>query len=440
MERERPDAASPTEAVSYWSLLRQNRSYRHLWFGLMVSMAGDWFRTIALYHLVVDLTGASGMALGGVLIAQTLSMFLLSPVAGVLADRFSRKAIMISADVVRAGLTLGFLLITSADRVWIAYALTAVIMAVSSFFHPAHVAMVPNITRREELVVANALASATWAAMLAIGSGLGGIVTATLGTTAAFLIDAATYGVSAMFIATVAVPARPTEASETGKGAQHSGWQAFVQGLRYMRTRPYVLRLLSVKAWSVGVGGGLVLLMTLFAEDVFQAGATGMGLLYMVRGVGAMIGPILARRLVGEEPQAMYRAIGVAFLLVASLYVLFSRMPTLLLAAGVLCLATMAANVLWVFSSTLLQISVPDGYRGRVFAADFALFTVIMAISTFVTGWSFDHVAIGPRTMATLLGSLLLVPGVLWLWPFARRGVPPTFLPGPSDGAAEPLR
>jgi MFS family permease len=122
--------------VGYWALLRDNARYRRLWAGLVVSMAGDWFRTIALYHLVMHLTGASGLALSGVVLAQTLSLFLLSPVAGVVADRVSRKAIMIGADLVRAGLALGFLLVTSEDRVWLAYVLTAALMGVAAFFNP----------------------------------------------------------------------------------------------------------------------------------------------------------------------------------------------------------------------------------------------------------------------------------------------------------------
>lgn len=78
-----------------------------------------------------------------------------------------------------------------------------------------------------------------------------------------------------------------------------------------MGTRPSVLRLLSVKAWSAGVAGGLLILFVLFAEHLFQAGAMGMGTLYMTRGLGAMLGPLLARRCVGESPEAMARTISV---------------------------------------------------------------------------------------------------------------------------------
>lgn len=428
MARDNAETSDALAPISYWALLRRNRPYRRLWFGQVVSLLGDWFRLIALYHLVLRLTGASGLALGGVIIAQTLSLFVLSPVAGVLADRLSRKTIMIATDLIRAVLTLGFLFLTSADRLWIAYGLTAVVTAVSSFFHPAFVATIPNLARREELVAANALSSATWAAMLAIGSALGGLVTSWLGVQAAFVIDAASYIVSAMFIATVAVP--PATADAT---VAQSGWRNFVQGVRFMAARTHVLRLLSVKAWSTGIGGSMMLLYTIFAEQVFLAGAMGMGVMYMARGVGAILGPLVARRIVGEAPVAMFRIIGYAFLAMAGLYVVFAVMPTLWLAAAALCLGTMASNVLWVFSSTLLQLSVPDSYRGRVFSTDFALFTILMSVSTFCVGWALDHFEVSVRVLTVIIGSVLMMPAILWLLPSTRGVLPNDFS---DDGSA----
>ena len=244
-------AASTSEPIGYWALLRENARYRRLWTGLVVSMAGDWFRTIALYHLVLHLTGASGLALSGVVLAQTLSLFLLSPVAGVVADRFSRKAIMIGADLVRAGLALGFLLVTSADRVWLAYVLTAALMGVAAFFNPAHAATIPNIVTRRELVAANALTSASWAAMLAIGAALGGVVAAVFGIGAAFVINAVAYVVSAWCISTVPIPPTPT-AEKSSTDRSHNGWQDFWHGLRYMRytsERPPPLIGESLECW-----------------------------------------------------------------------------------------------------------------------------------------------------------------------------------------------
>ncbi|MDE0207837.1 MAG: MFS transporter, partial [Candidatus Tectomicrobia bacterium] len=175
------------------------------------------------------------------------------------------------------------------------------------------------------------------------------------------------------------------------------------------------LRLLSVKACSVGLAGGIPILIALFAENLFKTGATGMGMLFMARGLGALIGPLLARRLVGEEPQRMVGVIGAAFLLTGKFYVLFAVTPNLAWAALALFVATMSSNVLWVFSSTLLQISVEDAYRGRVFAADFMLFTIIMTAATLATAWGLDYAALTPRLLAVISGGLLVLSGLFWL-------------------------
>ena len=134
--------------------------------------------------------------------------------------------------------------------------------------------------------------------------------------------------VSAGCIMRVAIPPAAA-ASDAG----HTGWQTFRGGIRYMAARPYVLRLLSVKACSVGLAGGMVILIALFAENIFEAGAVGMGMLFMARGLGALLGPLLARRLVGEEPQTMVGTIGAAFVMTGGFYVLFGATPTLAWAA-----------------------------------------------------------------------------------------------------------
>ena len=180
-----------------------------------------------------------------------------------------------------------------------------------------------------------------------------------------------------------------------------------------------------------------MLLNTIFAEQVFSAGAMGIGVLYMSRGVGATVGPLLARRVVGESPSAMFRMIGYAFFMMAGLYVVFATMPTLWLAAAALCLGTMASNVLWVFSSTLLQLSVPDTYRGRVFSTDFALFTILMSVSTFCVGWALDHFGISVRVLTAIIGGILFMPGIWWLWPSTRGELPADFSGDRSAGMTE---
>src|SRR5213596_891609 len=109
--------------VGYIELVRRNRSFRYLWLGQVVSQMGDWFDTIALYTIILTLTG-SGRNVGLLLVARFLPSFIFGPLSGVVADRFSRRWIMIISDLARAIVVLGFLFVRRADQLWIVYFLT----------------------------------------------------------------------------------------------------------------------------------------------------------------------------------------------------------------------------------------------------------------------------------------------------------------------------
>jgi len=168
-------------ATGYVALVRRNVHFRRLWLGNLISLLGDWFNTIALYTLVSELTG-SPFALGGVFLTKLLPWALASPLAGLLVDRFDRRRLMIGADLVRAVIVLGFLLIDEPGEVYLVYVLTTLQVVVTAVFQPAKSASIPNIVRTDELLTANALMSATWSVMLALGAASGGLVTAWLGT------------------------------------------------------------------------------------------------------------------------------------------------------------------------------------------------------------------------------------------------------------------
>ncbi len=205
----------PHNQVGYIDLLRRNRSFRQLWLGQVVSQMGDWFNTIALYTIILKLTG-SGRDVGLLLVARFVPSFLFGPISGVVADRFSRQKIMIVSDLLRALVVLGFLFVRRADQLWIIYVLTVFQLGLSTFFEPAKTAAIPSIVEDRELVAANAISSVTWSAMLTIGAAIGGMITGWFGTDVAFVLDAATYLLSAALIASIRVPkAQKTRKTET---------------------------------------------------------------------------------------------------------------------------------------------------------------------------------------------------------------------------------
>ncbi|MFN8528075.1 MAG: MFS transporter [Anaerolineae bacterium] len=193
-----------------------------------ISLMGDCFDTIVLAALVaryaVALTGdetRSGLAISGLLLARFLPPLLVSPIAGVLLDRFDRKKLLIFSDVARVFIVLGLLLATTPDRLWLIYLLTILQFVVSSLFEPGRNALLPSICREEDLVTANLLGSMTWSVMLAVGGMLGGFVAGQLGTSGALVIDAATFAVLALLIAQIkpvlgAVMPKPGGANRTG--------------------------------------------------------------------------------------------------------------------------------------------------------------------------------------------------------------------------------
>ena len=402
------------EHVGYIDLLSRNRSFRLLWLGQVVSQMGDWFNTIALYTIILQLTG-SGRDVGLLLVARFVPSFLFGPISGVVADRFSRQKIMIWSDLLRALVVLGFLFVRSADQLWIIYVLTVLQLGLSTFFEPAKTAAIPSIVEDRELVAANAISSVTWSAMLTIGAAIGGVMTSAFGTNVAFLLDAATYLLSAALIASIRVAKRKKRERQKLSLGRILGIRETIEGIRYVKDRPRVLALLLVKpAW--GLGGGILTLLAVFGERIFPVGksaAAGIGVLFTARGIGTAVGPIVARRIAGEGHRRMQASIGISFLIGGVFYIWFGTASSLWMALIVLGIAHCGGSILWVFSTVMLQRGVVDNFRGRVFAAELALMTLTMAASNYATGEFLDR-GFSPRWVAVGLGTLFLLPGIVW--------------------------
>jgi predicted MFS family arabinose efflux permease len=402
--------------VGYIELLRGNRNFRNLWLGQVVSQMGDWFDTIALYTIILNLTG-SGRNVGLLMVARFVPSFVFGPLSGVVADRFSRRTIMILSDLLRGVVVLGFLLVRRADQLWIIYVITVLQLIFSTFFEPAKTASIPSMVSDRELVPANAISSVTWSVMLTLGAAIGGIVTGLFGTKAAFILDSLSFIASAAFIASIRFPKRlPRQKTKLSVG-KLLGVTDTVEGVKYVKHRPRVLAFLLVKpAW--GLGGGILTLLAVFGEKIFPVGhsaATGIGVLFAARGIGTAVGPIVARRIAGEGRARMQTSIGIAFLIGGAFYIAFGTAGNFLFALLVLGLAHTGGSILWVFSTVLLQRGVEDRFRGRVFAAELALVTLTMATSNYFTGEMLDRFGWSPRIVTAGIGTFFLIPGILWL-------------------------
>ena len=417
--------------VGYVELLRSNRAFRFLWLGQVVSQMGDWFDTVAVYTIALKLTGSS-RSVALIMVARFLPTVVLSPLAGVIADRFSRRWIMIGSDILRAIVVLGFLFVRRPDQMWLVYVLTVFQLAFSSFFEPAKTAAIPSIVSDRELVPANAIAAVTWSVMLTLGAALGGLVAGAFGTNAAFVLDSLTFVASAILISVVHFPKRAKRVKSKTTVRKALGISDTIEGARYVKHRSRVLAYLLVKpAW--GMGGGILTLLAVFGERIFPVAgkaATGIGVLFMARGIGTAVGPLLARRWTGETRKQMQTAIGIAFLMGGAFYFAFGVTSSFAFALLFLAVAHMGGSILWVFSTVLLQLHVEDRFRGRVFAAEAALTTLTMAASNYVVAELMDGFGFSPRVVTAGVGIFFLMPGLIWFvtrkWWDQKEKVPAT--------------
>lgn len=413
----------------YLSLLARNPAFARLYAATLVSFMGDWFAVVAILGRVNDLTDGSAPAVTLVLVTQMISIAAFSPLGGSLADRFDRRRLMVVADVVRMVLALGYLLMDTPGEVWMAYVLTAGIGAFTAAFEPTTHAAVPNLVDREDLPAANVLMGSAWGTMLAVGGALGGIVAATLGRDAAIIGDAASFALSGLLI--VGIRRSFSEARAT----EHPTIRAAVRDtIRFAKLDRRVFALLSVKA-GFGLGGGIMALLPLVSLNVFLTGDRGTGILLAARGLGALIGPFLARRFT-RNLRSLYAAIAVSFAVYGISYGIVSQSPALWFAAVFVVSAHLGGGAQWTLSTYGLQRIVPDSIRGRVFSFDFGLATLSFSVSILLGGWVADQwgalAAIG--VLAGISGAWAIV----WTSLTSRIRRESTFEPQPE--AAEVAR
>ena len=417
-------------------LLRSNRDFTHVYVAQLISFAGDWFATVALLGLALQYTGSAAVT-SLVLVLQTGPFFLVAPFAGALADRLDRRRLMISADLARAVVCAGFLLVQGADTLWIGLVCATLLSVGAAFFEPASASALPNLVDPRDLGTANALMGSAWGTMVAVGAAAGGVVAAALGSDVAFIVNGVSFLLSALLILRVkrsfqAHPARGAVAEGPGAAAGEPGppvptglagvRSSIDETLRLARGNRTIAAYLLTKT-SFGAGMGVLVLLAVFGRDVFGGGDVGIGVMYAARGLGALTGPFLARRWAGDDDRAIIRAISVAVVLFIGSYALLPFAPGLAIAATFVFCAHLGGGIEWMLSGYALQRTVPDAVRGRVLSIDFALVTLTTACSQLIAGAL--ATVIGPVDTLYVMVTIVALTGGLWLiWTRPLRRAP----------------
>jgi hypothetical protein len=401
--------------VAYRGLLR-NRALTRLLVGEFVSSIGDWLYLVALLIVVYEASG-SALVLGIIGAARVAPYIFLSVPAGIAADRFDRRLILIYTDVARGLIMVALAVITALNGpLWLVVALTILATCFSSFFGPTIGAFLPTLVNERELGPANS----AWASLdnlaFVVGPAIGGLLIAAGGVPLAFVLNAASFAFVAYILWRLPSPTRapaaaapaateagsPAEAPAEPKAAALGDYVAPLSGLALIDL--------------VGgfVFGGLSILTVIIAVDILQAGEAGTGFLNAAIGVGGLIGAVgsgalVLRRRLGPPLVAGGALLGLGL-------VVLGQSGSLAPALVAMTVASAGSLLMEVVSTTLFQRIVPDAVRGRALGVmetlsvgAYSVGSLALPLLAGVIGVTPVLVGSGIGMAAAALGGVLLV-------------------------------
>lgn len=428
----------------YLRLLRDNPEFGKLWLAVVVSLTGDWFSTVVLAGIVMQYSNGSGVAISFFLALRSIPPLLLTPIAGVILDRFNRQHILIVSNLVRACIVPLYLFANGSEDLWIVYLITVIHFSLATVSEPGQAAILPALLRPQDIIEGNTLFSVTWSVMAAAGSFAGGLFAYFLGTQAAILADAGTFAVAGLLIWWIRYDPDEARRHKEAMGLEtiHERDTSFREGLRYIARTPQIAAALFVKFGQSF--GNFDTLMTIFGAQLFVIGATGelsLGILFFALGLGAMVGPMVSNRFSDGTTRQMRRLISAAFIMLLLAWplmvwastqgiVLFanadsttstSSVMAWLGSLGIVALAVFVrgtgASINWTYSNVIIQKTAPDGKLGRMFSIDMLGFYIASIVSTLVHGWLIDTLGI-ERLHWIIWGTMAVsaIPVLIWFW------------------------
>src|SRR4051812_37804099 len=384
------------QSLTYGQLLRQNRYFRYLLSGQVISELGNWFNFIAGLGLVRVVSGASPTVAGMLFACRLIPFAFASPIAGTFVDRISRRQVMIATDLGRVAIALAFLLVTTKEDLWIAYLATALLSTFGAFFEGAKNAATPNLTGKEGLLAGTALMFSSRFLLMAIGSALGGWAAAAFGYKVAFIINAASFLASAYSVWLVPEEATRDHATAERMNVKEKRAPFLTEmrdGLRYTVKNHFAATILIMNViWATGGGAINIIFERLggiyFARKEGWNSDIAVAIMWTAAGLGLTTGMLIAHRVSGwlDRIRGQTAFIGWTLILHGILFAIGGLMPSLLLFAVVAYISRAIVGVEYAVQETLFQRSLPDHIRGRISTLDRGAELTMFGISSLIGG------------------------------------------------------
>ncbi|HMM80237.1 MAG TPA: MFS transporter [Pyrinomonadaceae bacterium] len=404
-------------SLTYSELIRGNRDFRNLLAGQFISELGNWFNFIAALGLVRLVSDASPLAAGLFFVARLIPFAIMSPIAGTFVDRFSRRQVMIATDVARTVIALAFLSVKDPNDLWIAYTATILLHTLGAFFDGAKNAAAPNLTGREGLLAGTALLFSTKFLLMAVGSALGGWASAALGYQVAFIINAASFLISAYTVWLIPEDAVKEKTDDTAE--RRTFISDLKEGLVYSIKNHFALTILIMNMiWATGGGAINVIFERLggvyYAESEGWNPDVAVAILWTATGFGITLGMMIAHRTSIWLDRAGKQRSFIGWTLIAHglIFAVGGFVPTLWLFTILIFVSRAVVGVEYAVQETLFQRSLPDQIRGRISTLDRGAEMTVFGISTFAASELMYYIT--PQTLTYASGILSAFAGVVW--------------------------
>ena len=411
----------------------RNRDFLALWLSQLISKVGDNFAVVAALVVINELAVKTGLAVVVIAAAMTIPQ-LFALASGVFVDRFSRKAVMIVTDLLRAGVILLALLVQEPGQLYILYLAAFMVMGLGAVFIPARNASLPNMVPEDHLLTANALIQATELVSLIAGASLATLVISLSSTSTAFVFDSITFVVSALLLVAARIPrGQPTFTSTAPRGEFRRFWESFSDGVRYIASNRHLLQLMAITTVATLGLSATVLLAAAYFKQLLGISAEYLGLLQATEGVGMALGAVLIS--VYASWARSRQIVSVTMILLGGGILVFALAPVywlVLVGALVVGLCVVSARTTL---AAMTQALVPDSQRGRVESAMVTVIGMGTMGALIMAGILGD--VVGPESVFVVTGIIVLLAGVASI--FALREAEERLMNSPSPQPSPPL-
>jgi MFS family permease len=381
----------------------ENRNYRLYFFGQMVSLLGSWLQSVAQAWLVYRLTGSS-FQLGLVVFIGQVPLLFLSPIGGLIADRYPRRWVVVATQAISMLLAfvLAVLTLWGHVQLWEILAVAGLQGIINAVDVPTRQALVSEIVDTDNLLNAVALNSSIFSNASSLAPLIAGFLVATIGEGWCFAINGATY------LAVIAgLLMMRLEEHKRDRGPQ-SALSSLREGFHFVHDTAPIRRILVALALVSLLGAPFTVLMPIFASKVLHAGPRGLGLLMSANGVGSLIGSLLLasrRGLTGLGPWIVFGSAGLGAALI-----LFSLSRSFALSLMILGAVGFCTFYQTTVSNALIQAMSPNALRGRVIAILSMLILGVVPFGALLAGFLAEHFG-APLTVA--VGGLACIAGAV---------------------------